>query len=95
MGSGSGACGRSRRGEDLGGVDDGGVPVGVHDLVDLVVVGDDEGSKGRREGREGDSEEAGIWGRVPVRPLVSAAHSAALRDEEGEQEESGCTCQCG
>ena len=55
--------GRSRQGEDLEGVDDEGVPIGVHDLVNLFNVEDDEGSKGRREGREGDSKEAVISGQ--------------------------------
>jgi len=31
-----------------------------------------------REGWEGDSEEAGIWGRVPARPLISAPQHTPL-----------------
>jgi len=53
--------GGAGQGEDLEGVDDGGVPI-----VDLFNVEDDEGSKGRREGQEGDSKEAVISGRVPA-----------------------------
>ena len=75
-GSGSIARGRSRRGEDLGGVDDGGVPVGVHDLVDLVIEMTRGAKEGERDGK-GTQSRLGFGGRVPARPLISAAHSAA------------------